>query len=297
MSWKLIASIDDLREAVTELKRGERSIGLVPTMGALHAGHGALIEYAGMNSDRVVVSIFVNPIQFDRADDYTKYTRNLEADLKFCRKRDVDIVFAPTVEEMYPAPQKTFVEVTGVSERLCGEFRPGHFRGVATVVMKLFNLVQPDTAYFGQKDAQQLAVIRRMVSDLNVPLKIISVPTVREADGLALSTRNAHLTPEERAAAPALYKALEAARHKIGLGCIDSAAVKEAGLAVLRNHPEIRPEYFEVVDAAEMQPVQRITAPVCIAAAVWLGSTRLIDNVCYPESQELEEEEAGIPDE
>jgi pantoate--beta-alanine ligase len=295
MKPKLIQTIADLRETVARLKRGTCSIGLVPTMGALHAGHGALIDRARRDSDAVVVSIFVNPIQFDRADDYAKYTRNLEADLEFCGKRKADLVFSPSAEEMYPVPQKAFVEVTGVSERLCGEFRPGHLRGVATVVMKLFNIVQADTAYFGQKDAQQLVVIRKMVTDLNVPVTIISVPTVREADGLAASTRNERLTPGERAVAPALYRALEAARHKIGLGCIEAGPVKEAGLAILRDHPEIRLEYFEVVDAAEMQPVGRINAPVCIAAAVWLGSTRLIDNVCYPESQDLEDEEAGIP--
>jgi pantoate--beta-alanine ligase len=227
----------------------------------------------------VVVSLFVNPIQFDRAEDYERYGRVLEQDLQFCGERGVDVVFAPDAVEMYPAQQKTLVEVAGVSEHLCGAFRPGHFRGVATVVMKLFNIVQPDTAYFGEKDAQQLAVIRRMVADLNVPVRIVPVATVREADGLALSSRNERLTPEQRRVAPLLFRALDAARRKVAEGCLDAAAVKDAGMSVLRGEKQIREEYFEVVDAEEMQPVERISGRVCIAAAVWLGGTRLIDNV------------------
>jgi pantoate--beta-alanine ligase len=252
---------------------------LVPTMGALHAGHGALIERARRESDVVFVTIFVNPIQFDRPDDYAKYTLNLQADIAFCAARGVDFVFAPEVKEMYPSPPDTFVEVPRVSERLCGEFRPGHFRGVATVVAKLFNIVPADAAYFGEKDAQQLAVIRRMVADLNIPIAIVPVPTVREADGLALSSRNQRLSPAERRVAPLLYQALEAARERIASGCRDAAEVKEAGLALLRAEPQIRVEYFDVADAEEMQPVEQIAGPVRVAAAVWLGATRLIDNL------------------
>jgi pantoate--beta-alanine ligase len=272
---ELIRSIVDLRRRVDST----HPLALVPTMGALHAGHGALIDRARKEARFIVVSLFVNPIQFDRAEDYERYARVLEQDLQFCGKRNVDVVFAPDVTEMYPSQQKAFVEVSGVSEHLCGAFRPGHFRGVATVVMKLFNIVQPDVAYFGEKDAQQLAVIRRMVADLNLPLKIVGVPTVRESDGLALSSRNERLNASERRVAPALYRALEAARHMVDEGCRHAAAVRDAALAVLLAEPLVRVEYFEVVDAEEMQPVEPISGRVCIAAAIWLGGTRLIDNV------------------
>jgi pantoate--beta-alanine ligase len=271
---RLVRTIAEMRASAA----GAPNVALVPTMGALHAGHGALMDAARREAGTVVASIFVNPIQFDRRDDYDRYAIDLDADLDFCGARGVDIAFAPGVGEMYPAPQKAFVEVAGVSARLCGEFRPGHFRGVATVVMKLFNIVQPETAYFGEKDAQQLAVIRRMAGDLNVPTRIVGVPTVREPDGLALSSRNRRLSAEERRAAPALYRAIRTARSKIDAGCANPAAVREAGLAVLRAAPQFRVEYFEVVDAAEMQPVETISAPVRIAAAAWLGATRLIDN-------------------
>jgi pantoate--beta-alanine ligase len=279
MTPELLLTIADVRRRVHESKLLDRTVALVPTMGALHAGHGALIEQARRESATVVVSIFVNPIQFDRADDFERYARVLEQDLEFCGSRDVDLVFVPDLAEMYPAPQKTFVEVAGVAEHLCGAFRPGHFRGVATVVMKLFQIVQADVAYFGEKDAQQLAVIRRMVADLNVPVKIVPVATVREPDGLALSSRNVRLTPRERRVAPLLHRALGAAREKVAAGCVDPAEVKEDGLALLRGEEQLRVEYFEVVDAEEMQPVERISGRVCIAGAVWLSSTRLIDNV------------------
>jgi pantoate--beta-alanine ligase len=276
---QVIPTVAGLRARLAGERSAGRTIGLVPTMGALHAGHGALIDAARREADVLAVSVFVNPIQFDRAADYEKYARNLPADVAFCGVRGVDVVFAPAVEEMYPEPQKTFVEVAGVSSGLCGAFRPGHFRGVATVVSKLFHVVQPDIAYFGQKDAQQLAVIRRMAADLNMPVRIVGVPTVREPDGLAMSSRNKRLSAEERRAAPVLYRALSAAREKAAAGCRDAGAVREAGLAVLRGEALVRVEYLEVVDAAEMQPVGQIAGPVCIAAAIWLGATRLIDNV------------------
>jgi pantoate--beta-alanine ligase len=279
MTPELIRSIENMRWRFVLAKMRDRSIALVPTMGALHAGHGALIERARQEADTVVVSIFVNPIQFDRGDDFERYARVLEQDLDFCGVRGVDVVFAPSVEEMYPTPQQTYVEVGKVADHLCGAFRPGHFRGVATVVMKLFNIVQPDAAYFGQKDAQQLAVIKRMVADLNLPVKIVPVATVREPDGLALSSRNERLSAEQRRVAPALYRALEAARRKVAEGCVDAAAVRAAGMSGLLSEKDIRVEYFEVVDAEEMQPVERITGRVCVAAALWLGGTRLIDNV------------------
>src|SRR5258708_2803092 len=206
-------------------------------MGALHAGHGRLIETARRESGCVVVSIFVNPIQFDRSDDYSRYPRALPSDLEFCAALSVDIVFAPPAEEMYPAAQCAFVEVSEISDHLCGPFRPGHFRGVGTVVLKLLNIVQPDRAYFGEKDAQQVAVIRQMVKDLNVPVEIVEVPTVREADGLALSSRNARLTAEELSIAPALYRALQAAAVLISAGTTCTAKIKKTPLRAFTAPP------------------------------------------------------------
>jgi pantoate--beta-alanine ligase len=254
-------------------------VGLVPTMGALHAGHGVLMERARAECGVLVVSIFVNPIQFDRRADYDAYAIDLAQDLDFCAARGVDVVFAPSPEEMYPQPAVTFIEVEGVSEHLCGRFRPGHFRGVATVVAKLFNIVAPDKAYFGEKDAQQLAVIRRMAADLNMPVEIIPVATVREPDGLALSSRNKRLTAEERRLAPQLYAALQAGAECIRRGCTEVEQVRTEALARLQEDAHFRVEYLEVVDAASMIPVEAIRGPVRIATAAWLGSTRLIDNI------------------
>jgi pantoate--beta-alanine ligase len=282
---EVIARIDELRGRLSGVRKNEGAIGFVPTMGALHAGHGALMDAARRNCDCVVVSIFVNPIQFDNKEDYKRYGRNLEADVAFAGGRGVDVVFAPSAEEMYPAGENTFVEVPDVSEGLCGAFRPGHFRGVATVVTKLFNIVQPAAAYFGEKDAQQLAVIRRMAVGLNLPVSIVGVATVRGPDGLALSSRNERLTREERMYAPLLFQALETARRAVENGVRDVARIRVAGLDVLAKEPRIRVEYFEIVDAESMQPVATMAGRMCIAAAVWLGSVRLIDNVF-----------AGLPD-
>ncbi len=279
MSAAVVPSVRELREKLEPFRRAGRLIGLVPTMGALHAGHGRLIEVAREQSDVVAVSIFVNPIQFNQAEDFERYPRPLDEDVSFCSERGVDFVFAPPDREMYPCPQLTFVEVQKVTEGLCGAMRPGHFRGVTTVVSKLFNIVQPHRAYFGEKDAQQLAVIRRMVIDLNMPVQIVPVPTVREPDGLALSSRNRHLSAEDRRIAPGLYRALETARGAIASGVDDPAEVRKRALATLAGHPEFRVEYFEIVDPDDMQPVGKITGPVRIAVAAWLGATRLIDNV------------------
>ena len=279
MSLEVASSIAGLRERLVPLRRDGRSIGLVPTMGALHAGHTDLIGRARRECDSVVVSIFVNPIQFDRADDFERYPRPMDADLRVCEEAGVDYVFAPPPREMYPRKQRAFVDIELLSDHLCGKFRPGHFRGVATVVTKLFTIVQPHRAYFGEKDAQQLAVIRRMVMDLNLPLEIVEVATVREADGLAMSSRNAHLNPRQREQAALIYQALSAARELARNGERSAVAVRERGLDVLSREPELRVEYFEVVDSEEMQPVDRIEEPVRIAAAVWAGATRLIDNV------------------
>lgn len=282
MKPDLITTIAEIRALCLDLKQSGRKIGFVPTMGALHAGHGALMDRACSECDAVVVSIFVNPIQFDRKKDYERYARNLEADLEFCAQHKVALVFAPSPEEMYPCTLHTFVEVTSVSEKLCGEFRPGHFRGVATVVTKLFNMVRPDCAYFGEKDIQQLAVIRAMVADLNIPVSIVAVPTVREPDGLALSSRNERLTREQRRFAPTIYEALQLAKKMIVEGVRDTNTVRQAGLAKLSSEPQFRPEYFEVVDAETMQPVSEVSGRVCVATAVWVGTTRLIDNVLWP---------------
>jgi pantoate--beta-alanine ligase len=280
---QVIRSIQELRLTLALIRTVGRTIGLVPTMGALHAGHGRLIETARRENHCMVVTLFVNPIQFDRGDDYDRYPRPLSNDVEFCSRLSVDFVFAPSIEEMYPRPQRAFVDVTKVSEGLCGQFRPGHFRGVATVVLKLLNIVQPDRAYFGEKDAQQLAVIRRMVADLNVPVTIVEVPTLREADGLALSSRNQQLSPEERRIAPVLSRALETARGLIAAGETHAAGIKREAVRVLNEHPGVRVEYLEIVCPEDMQPVDEIAGPVRVAGAVWIGKTRLIDNIfCTP---------------
>jgi pantoate--beta-alanine ligase len=253
-------------------------LGLVPTMGALHAGHARLIEVSVHDNPTTAVSIFVNPSQFNDPADFDKYPRTLEADLALCESLGADIVFTPSAEEMYPRPQQAFVDVGRVTEHLEGRFRPGHFRGVATVVMKLLQIALPDRAYFGQKDYQQLAMIRRMVEDLYVPVEIWGVHTVREPDGLALSSRNQRLSPAERAAAPELYRALQRAAACIGQGVLDPADVKRAALAVIAS-PLIRHEYIEIVDPLWVEPVECIEGPVRIAIAAFLGDVRLIDNI------------------
>ncbi|HVW83639.1 MAG TPA: pantoate--beta-alanine ligase [Bryobacteraceae bacterium] len=269
MNSEVIDSIAALRRRLLPARASGRVIGFVPTMGALHRGHLRLVEEARKQCNVVVASIFVNPIQFNQTEDYALYPRTLDHDVQQCSAAGVHIVFAPGTTEMYPSPLSTFVEVPSVSEHLCGAFRPGHFRGVATVVMKLFQIVQPDYAYFGEKDAQQLAVIRRMVRDLDVPVAIVPVPTVREADGLALSSRNQRLTPEDRRVAPMLFRALEIAQTE----------GRESALAYLATEPRFRVEYLEAVDPDEMQPVDPAHRPVRFTIAAWLGPVRLIDNV------------------
>jgi pantoate--beta-alanine ligase len=269
--------------AVRHFRRQVTILGLVPTMGALHAGHARLIETAREECGSVVVSIFVNPTQFNDQRDFQLYPRDLTVDVELCETLGVDVVFAPPVEELYPGPQASFVEVAGLTGHLCGPFRPGHFRGVATVVLKLLNIVQPDRAYFGEKDAQQLAVIRRMVRDLDVPVTIVGVPTVREPDGLALSSRNQRLSAEERLAAPVLYQALQLVQQRIAGGARDPGEIGQQALGVIEGQPGMRVEYLEIVDPQTLQPLARIEGPALAAAAVWLGSTRLIDNVqCNP---------------
>jgi pantoate--beta-alanine ligase len=282
MSAAVLHTIAATREDVTRFRAAGKVVGLVPTMGALHAGHGRLIETARAECGAVVVSVFVNPIQFDRTDDYERYPRTLESDAAFAEACGAGLIFAPEVAEMYPRRERSFVDVELLTDRLCGKFRPGHFRGVATVVTKLLNIVQPDRAYFGEKDAQQLAVIRRMVADLNLPVAIVGVPTVREPDGLALSSRNRHLSAEERAIAPLLHRSLRAAEAVIARGERQAEEARRAALDVLEREPRIKVEYFEIVDPEELQPVAEIAGPVLLAAAIWLGSTRLIDNLTAP---------------
>jgi pantoate--beta-alanine ligase len=248
-------------------------------MGALHAGHARLIDRARRDCGIVVVSIFVNPLQFDRKDDLERYPRTLAPDRDLCERMGVDFVFAPNAAEMYPSEPFCTVDVGTLGDDLCGRSRPGHFRGVATVVLKLLNIVQPQRAYFGEKDAQQLAIIRRLVIDLNVPVTIVGIPTVREPDGLALSSRNAHLSAAERPLAVALYRALCEARRQVDAGARDAAHIKAAAAATVPQDARLRLEYLEVVDPESMQPVAQVKGPVCIAGALWVGATRLLDNV------------------
>jgi pantoate--beta-alanine ligase len=283
MPSDVITSISQVRDRVTQARRANRRIGLVPTMGALHEGHKRLIDLARAECDLVVVSIFVNPLQFDREDDLNKYPRTLESDVDMCSASHVDVVFAPPVAEMYPSPLECAVDVGRIADHLCGRFRPGHFRGVATVVLKLFQIGQPDRAYFGEKDAQQLAVIRRLVADFNLPVEIVAVPTVREPDGLALSSRNKRLKPDERQIAAVLYEALRVAKSHIEAGTRDPEAIREAAGHVIQKQEDVRLDYLEIVDPDDMQPVARIERPVVVAGAIWVGATRLIDNViCVP---------------
>jgi pantoate--beta-alanine ligase len=273
---EVVPAIAALRERLGHGRRAGQSIGLVPTMGALHLGHRRLLEIARAETDVVVASIFVNPTQYDRADDLERYPRTLDQDLAVCREAGVDYVFAPSAAEMYPQPQLTWVEAPALAEHLCGPGRPGHFRGVATVVMKLLQIVQPDRAYFGEKDAQQLAILRRMARDLNVPAAIVPVATVREADGLAMSSRNQHLSPAERKRATVLSQALFAARDLVQSGEGSLKVIRSAVEPVLQG---VQIEYFSVADPETLAPVEHIAGPVLIAAAIWVGKTRLIDNV------------------
>jgi pantoate--beta-alanine ligase len=249
-------------------------------MGALHAGHAALMDAARRECASVVVSIFVNPLQFDRSDDLERYPRALAADIDVCARHAIDLVFSPEVTEVYPQPPACAVTVGTLADHLCGRFRPGHFQGVATVVLKLLQMATPDRAYFGEKDAQQLAIIRRMVTDFNIRVAIVGVPTVRETDGLALSSRNVHLSGRQRPLAVSLYRMLEGARHLISeAGVADPGEVKASVQRQLPSDPDLRLEYLEIVDPQNLQPVAAITGLVLVAGAMWVGGTRLIDNV------------------
>ncbi|MFZ0271271.1 MAG: pantoate--beta-alanine ligase [Acidobacteriaceae bacterium] len=278
----IVRNIADARAALAKLRAERRCIGLVPTMGALHEGHLSLVRAAKAHCNAVVTTIFVNPTQFAPGEDFAKYPRTFEADCALLEKEGVDVLFAPEAAEMYPAGASTVVKVAGLSDRLDGQSRPGHFIGVATVVAKLFNIVQPNHAFFGQKDAAQVAVLRRMVRDLHFNLELVVCPTVREADGLAMSSRNRYLSPEQRQQALVLSRALRRVEAEIGAGLVDAPALIDAGLAVLADEPEIRVDYFSVVDPNTLEDVVDVTAGALVAVAAVVGPARLIDNVVIP---------------
>lgn len=271
-------TVKDVRSQVNEWKKEGLTIGYVPTMGYLHEGHRSLIEAARANNDRVVVSIFVNPMQFAPTEDLESYPRDLEKDAKMCEEVGVDLLFHPEPSEMYADGFCSYVDMNGLTTELCGRTRPTHFRGVQTVVLKFFNIIKPDRAYFGQKDAQQLAVIKRMVADLNVDVEIIGCPIIREDDGLAKSSRNTYLNPDERKAALILSKSLKLGKELIESGETDSKAVIKAISDNINTEPLAKIDYVSVVDFNTITPVEKIEKSVLVAIAVYIGKTRLIDN-------------------
>ena len=276
---EIITTIENIRSIVNHWKDKGYSIGFVPTMGYLHDGHAALIDQARKDNDKVIVSIFVNPTQFGENEDLNSYPRDINRDKSLCEAHKADIIFSPTSDEMYH-DRKAFVNIVELSDTLCGISRPTHFKGVCTVVTKLFNIIQPTNAYFGEKDAQQLAIIRKMVYDLNFPVNIIGVPIVRESDGLAKSSRNTYLSKEERKAATILYKAIQMGKQTIKHGASADSIINTM-TEIINTEPLAKIDYVSVVDANTMQPVHEITSPVLVAMAVYIGSTRLIDNFSF----------------
>ena len=281
MKPELLTTVSAVRNRLRSERIAGRKIGCVPTMGALHEGHISLVHAARNHSDFVVTTIFVNPTQFGPNEDFTKYPRTLDSDLDLLAKVHCDLVFAPSVDEMYPE-SLTSVEVEKLGDHLCGPRRPGHFRGVCTVVLKLLNIIQPDVAVFGAKDGQQARIIQRMVRDLNVPTEIQIEPTVRESDGLAMSSRNRYLTPAERAAAPGIFQSLLAIRDRVRAGETDVARLESALYSLLSAIPGARIDYATFVDDSTLQPLPKLDRPALAAVAVFLGSTRLIDNISIP---------------
>jgi pantoate--beta-alanine ligase len=275
-------TIAEVRAAVARLRADKKCIGLVPTMGALHDGHLSLIRAARSHCNAVVATIFVNPAQFAPGEDFAQYPRTFEADCAALEKEGVDVLFAPDAAEIYPPAASTVVEVAGISDRLDGVSRPGHFVGVATVVAKLFNIVQPDHAFFGQKDAAQVAILRRMVRDLHFNLELVVCPTIREPDGLAMSSRNRYLSPEQRQQALVLHRALRRVEAKIEAGVLDAEPLIDTGLAVLADEPDIRVDYFRIVDPDTLEDVPDVTAGAMVAVAAAVGPARLIDNLLVP---------------
>lgn len=278
---KIVQTVEEVRAQVKEWRRAGLTVGLVPTMGYLHDGHKSLIDRAVIENDKVVVSVFVNPMQFGPTEDLESYPRDLDRDAALCEGAGAALIFHPEPEDMYADDFSSFIDMNTLTGGLCGKSRPIHFRGVCTVVGKLFNIVQPDKAYFGQKDAQQLAVIRHMVRDLNFNLEVVGCPIIREADGLAKSSRNTYLNVQERQAALILSKSLEHGRELIEAGEKDAAKIKAAITAMIETEPLAKIDYVEIVDWNNLEPVDTITGPVLNAIAVYIGKTRLIDNHIY----------------
>ncbi len=277
---KIIESISEMQSISAQFRRDGKAIGFVPTMGYLHEGHLSLMRIAQEKCDVLVVSIFVNPTQFGAGEDFENYPQNIERDAKLCEAEGVDIIFAPDGAEMYPEKFSTSVKVKGnMTNVLCGYYRPGHFSGVTVVVAKLFNIVQPDIAVFGRKDGQQLAIIRKMVRDLNYPIEIIGGPTIREDDGLAMSSRNEYLTSEERIVAPTIYKSLLLAEKMIQSEIFDPKMIIDRMRRTIEEAKSFRIQYIEIVDAKTLEPVEKIDRTVMVAVAAFLGKTRLIDNI------------------
>jgi pantoate--beta-alanine ligase len=279
---QILETIQDMRQACRRTRQAagdDATLGLVPTMGAIHQGHLSLVEAARRDCDVVAASIFVNPLQFGPTEDLARYPRTFDDDCEKLAATGVDLLFAPSAEEMYPPGATTFVEVDGVSERLDGASRPGHFRGVATVVNKLFNIVAPDYAYFGQKDAAQVAVLQAMVRGLNLPVRIVVCPIVRQPDGLAMSSRNVYLSPKERTQALALSRALHLVEECILQGETNAELLRSVAADVLSREPMLRPDYIEIINPDTLEPLASTASGALIALAVWVGSTRLIDNL------------------
>jgi pantoate--beta-alanine ligase len=273
---KVLYTIAEFREARSELKG---TLGLVPTMGYLHQGHLALVRQARAENDFVAVSIFVNPTQFGPTEDFNRYPRDTKRDLSLLEREKANLVFMPEASEMYPQGFSTWVDIEGITERLEGMARPGHFRGVTTVVAKLFNIVQPDTAYFGQKDVQQAIVVKKMVNELNMRVNIITVPTVREPDGLAMSSRNSYLSPDERKAATVLWQSLNLARQLFLSGEHRAEPIRQEMTKLINNEPLAQINYISIADAESLEELSQIDHPALVSLSVWIGKTRLIDNV------------------
>jgi pantoate--beta-alanine ligase len=276
---RTIHSVPETQAACRAARREGKRVTFVPTMGALHEGHLSLVRAARAQGDFVVVSIFVNPLQFGPTEDFSKYPRMMAEDCAKLAAENVDLVFAPTKDDMYPPNSSTVVEVHGLSERLDGKSRPGHFKGVTTVVTKLFEIVRPELAFFGQKDAAQVAIIRKMVADLNMDIQIVVEPTTREKDGLAMSSRNAYLNPEQRKQAAVLHRALMRVQTLVDTGELDSAKLIAAGKEVMAEERGAKLDYFEIVSPESLEPVDSVKGGALVAVAAWVGSTRLIDNV------------------
>jgi pantoate--beta-alanine ligase len=273
-----IAAVEEMKQAAKEMRTRGRTVGFVPTMGFLHEGHLSLVRESKKRTDITVVSIFVNPLQFGPEEDFRRYPRDPERDEALLEKAGVDILFRPADIDMYPEGYGTTVEVTGLQDKLCGRSRPGHFKGVTTVVLKLFHIVRPDYAFFGQKDAQQAVILRRMAGDLNLEVKLEVLPTVREPDGLAVSSRNTYLNPKERRSSLVLFRCLEEARRMFAGGEREAAVIREQMMRTIAGEPVARVDYVEIVDPRTLDPVDRIEDTVLVAIAVFIGSTRLIDN-------------------